>query len=236
MVNADVLKEAGLTDNEAKVYKTLLSAGPSLAGQISRKSGLHRRTVYDTMEMLIKKGLVGYIVKNNRRTFEAASPKVFLDILKEKENNIQNMLPQMMLAYEKTKEKQETNFFKGRAGLKTVFEDQIETGEEILILGASGLAYDVLEYYFKWFDKARVKHRVKTKVIFNKRENFNIPLSEIRYLPEKYSSPLAINIYGDKVAIILWSKEDPLAIVIKNEEISKGYRKQFDLMWKLAKS
>jgi len=217
------------------VYKTLLNLGPSLAGQISRKSGLHRRTVYDTTEMLIKKGLIGYIVKNNKRFFEAASPTLFLDMLKEKETNIRSILPEMLLAYEQTKEKQETNFYTGKAGLKTVFEDQIETKKEILVLGASPLAYDILKYYFKWFDKSRVKHKIKTKIIFNKRQDFKIPLSEIRYLPEKYSSPLAINIYGDKVAIILWSKENPLAIVIKNKEISQGYKKYFELMWKTAK-
>ena len=52
------IREAGLTENESKVYLALLDLGPSLAGQISRKTGMHRRTVYDTTEMLIKKGLI----------------------------------------------------------------------------------------------------------------------------------------------------------------------------------
>lgn len=234
-MDLEILKQAGLTRNEAKIYKTLLESGPSLAGQISRKSGIHRRTVYDATEMLIKKGLVGYILKNNKKTFEAASPKVFLDILKEKENNITTLLPDLLLEYERTKEKQETNFYKGKEGLKTVFEDQIETKKEIFVLGASPLAYDILKYYFNWFDKERKEKNIKTKIIFNKRQNLKLPLAEIRYLPEKYSSPLAINIYGDKVAIILWSKENPFAIVIKNKEISEGYKKYFDLMWKIAK-
>jgi HTH-type transcriptional regulator, sugar sensing transcriptional regulator len=63
------LSQAGLTENESKVYLALIDLGPSLAGSISRKTGIHRRTVYDTTEMLIKKGLVGYILKNNRRLF-----------------------------------------------------------------------------------------------------------------------------------------------------------------------
>ena len=238
MANLEILKQAGLTNNEAKVYQTLLKEGPSLAGQISRRSGLHRRTVYDVTEMLIKKGLIGYILKNRRRLFEAASPNVFLDIIKEKENNINTILPNLLLQYEKTKEKQETNFYKGKTGLKTVFEDQIETKKEILVIGASPLAYDILKFYFKWFDKQRIKHKIKTKIIFSKEPNIEkikIPLSDIKYLPHKYSSPLALNIYGDKVAIILWSKEDPIAIVIKNKEISQGYKKYFELMWKIAK-
>ena len=222
-----VLQEAGLTKNEALVYRALLELGSSLAGQISRKTGLHRRTVYDITEMLIKKGLIGYILKNNRRLFEASSPERFLEILKEKETTINEFLPEMMNLYTKTQEKQETNFYKGRQGLKTVMEDQLKDGtDEILILGASQLAYDILQFYFKWFDIKRKKKKIKTKIIFNKMKiKPKIPLSEIKYLPQKYSSPLAVNIYRDKVAIILWSKENPIAIVIKNPEISQGYKK-----------
>ena len=236
-MNLEILKDAGLTNNEALVYKALLELGPSLAGQISRKTGLHRRTVYDITEMLIKKGLIGYILKNNRRLFEASSPEKFLDILKEKENSINDILPEMMNLFQQTKEKQETNFYKGIQGLKTVLEDQLQKNtEEILILGASPLAYEILEFYFKWFDIKRKKRKIKTKIIFNQaNKKIKIPYSKIKFLPQKYSSPLAVNIYRDKVAIILWSKENPISIVIKNKEISEGYKKYFELMWKVAK-
>lgn len=236
-MNVEVLKQSGLTHNEALVYQALLELGPSLAGQISRKTGLHRRTVYDTTEMLIQKGLIGYILKNNRRFFEAASPKKFLDIIKEKENLINNSLSEMMLLYTKTQEKQETNFYKGKQGLKTVMEDQLKQGtKEILILGASPLAYEILEFYFKWFDVKRRKQKIKARIIFNKSyKKSRIPLAEIKYLPKKYTSPLAVNIYRDKVAIILWSKNNPIAIVIKNKDVSEGYKKYFELMWKIAK-
>ena len=238
-MRAEILRQFGLTTNEALVYNALLELGPSLAGQISRKTGLHRRTVYDTTDMLIKKGLIGYMLKNNRRLFQASNPQRFLEILKEKEEIINNELPGMLSYYNRTLEKEETNFYKGKEGLKSVFESQIEAGGEILVLGASPLAYEILQFYFKWFDKRRKEKKIKTRIIFNKAENkpkaLRIPLADIRYLPQKYSSPLALNIYGDKVAIILWSKENPLAIVIRNKEISEGYRKYFELMWKVAK-
>jgi sugar-specific transcriptional regulator TrmB len=233
----EYIRKAGLTENESIIYTTLLEQGPSQAGNISRKSGLHRRVIYDTIEMLIKKGLVGYILKNNKKLFQASSPKRLLEIIKEKEESIENIMPQMLSLYTKTKEKEETNFYKGKNGLKTVFEEQLEE-KEILIIGASNLAYDMLEFYFHWFDKRRVEKKVKTKIIFNQKQGKSlprIPLSEIKYLPQKYSSPLAVNIYGDKVAIIFWSKENPFAIVIKNKEISIGYRKYFELIWKIAK-
>jgi len=234
----EYIRKAGLTENEAKVFSTLLEQGPSPAGLISRKSGLHRRVIYDTVEMLIKKGLVGYILKNNKKLFQASNPNRLLEIIKEKQESIEDILPQMLAMYTKTKEKEETNFYKGKNGLKTVFEDQLNEKKEILIIGASTLAYEMMEFYFHWFDKRRIKEKIKTKIIFTSEKRVNIPkipLSEIKFLPEKYSSPLAINIYGEKIAIILWSKENPFAVVIKNKEISEGYRKHFNLMWNIAR-
>lgn len=236
------LKLAGLTENEAIVYTSLLETGSRGAGTISRKTGLHRRVIYDVTERLIKKGLIGYIIENNKKIFQASNPNRFLEILDEEKNQINDIIPDMNLLFNQTKEKQkeDTLFYKGKNGLKTVFEDQLAEKKEILILGASPVAYETLEFYFHWFDKTRVKEKIKTRIIFNKSEDKSfkiprIPLSEIRYLPQKYSSPLAINIYGNKVAIILWSKDNPFAIVIKQEEIAIGYRNYFELMWKIAK-
>ena len=234
------LKEIGLTENESKIYISLLELGPTNAGLISRKSGLHRRVVYDTIEMLIQKGLVGYIIKNNVKLFQASNPKRILEIIEERKNSIEEIMPNMAEMYLMTHEKEETNFYKGKNGLKTVMEDQLDNSKkskEILIIGGSPIAYEILQFYFKWFDKRRVENKIKVKVIFNKTDKkLNIPYSEIKFLPDKYSSPLAVNVYGDKAALILWSKENPLAIVIKNKEISNGYRKYFELMWRVAKS
>lgn len=232
------LKSAGLTENEAIVYEKLLELGSKPIGVISKKTGLHRRVVYDVTDRLIQKGLIGYIVENGRKIFSASNPERFKEMIREKENEISQALPFMMELFNSAKEKQkeDTLFFKGKEGLKSIFEDQLSEGKELFIMGASPEAYEIFPFYFGWFDKARVKKKMKAKIIFDKLDKpIKISLAEIRYLPEKYSSNLAINIYGDKVAIILWSKENPFGILIKNKEISEGYRKQFEMMWKMAR-
>ena len=227
------LKQAGLTENETKVYLALIESGPNLAGQISRKTGLHRRSVYDVTEMLIKKGLIGYILKNNRRYFEASNPNRILEILQEKQNLLEPIVSDLLKTYSSEKEKQETNFYKGKEGLKAIFEDQLNY-KEILILGASPKAYEVLQFYFKWYDKKRKKRKIKARIIAYDKKISKIPLAEIRYLPQKYESPVAVNIYGNKTAIILWAKQ-PIVIAIREKEIAEAYKKYFELMWKIAK-
>jgi len=228
------LKQAGLTENESKVYLSLIETGPNLAGQISRKTGLHRRSVYDITEMLIKKGLIGYILKNNRRYFEASNPNRIIEILQEKQDLLTPIVSELLVKYKSKKEKQETNFYKGKEGLKTIFEDQLNY-KEILILGASPEAYNILKFYFKWYDKKRKKKKIKVRIIAFDKKITDIPLAEIRYLPQKYQSPVAVNIYGHKTAIILWAKQ-PIVIAIREKEIADAYKNYFELMWKIAKA
>ncbi|MDD5193811.1 MAG: hypothetical protein PHF67_04480, partial [Candidatus Nanoarchaeia archaeon] len=154
-------------------------------------------------------------------------------IIKEKQDILNPLVSDLLEKYAKTKEKEETNFYKGKEGLKTIFEDQLDS-KEIMILGASPKAYEILQFYFKWYDKSRKEKKIKTRIIATDKIIKKIPLSEIKYLPNKYENPVAINIYGDKTAIILWAKE-PIAIVIKNKEISNGYKNYFEIMWRIAK-
>lgn len=234
----EALKKLGLTEIEAKVYLTLLEEGPSLAGHISRKSGIHRRMVYDATERLIKKGLIGYIIQNNRRLFEAVNPERLLALVKEEEKAVNDILPQLKLKYDFAKEKQETNFYKGKAGLKSVFEDQIRDGKEILVLNASALAYELFIGYFTWRDERRKKKKIKSKLLFDegsRKKLPKIPFAEIKFLPLAFESPVATNIYGNKVAIIFWSKENPFAIVIKQKEVADAYRNYFNVLWKTGR-
>lgn len=226
------LKESGLTDNEVKVYLALINNGPNLAGRISRITGLHRRTVYDITEMLIQKGLIGYILKNNRRTFSATNPNKLLENLQEKEALLLPIVHELKQKLDEKKEKEETLFYKGKQALKNIFEDQLNA-KEILILGANSQAYNTLQFYFKWYDQKRKARKIKTRIITHDRKIKRLPLAEIRYIDEKYSNPLAINIYKDKTAIILWAKE-PIAILIKNKDIADSYKLYFELMWKTA--
>ena len=61
----ELLAEFGLTRNEIRVYLTLLKMGSALAGEITEKTGIHRRNIYDSLERLQEKGLVSFVIINN---------------------------------------------------------------------------------------------------------------------------------------------------------------------------
>jgi len=231
------LQDAGLTTIEAKVYLTILELGAALAGVIARKSGIHRRSVYDAIDRLIEKGLVSYIVKNNRRHYEATNPKRLLEIVKEKQEKIESLLPKLQEKFEASKEKQETLFFRSRDGLKAVFQDHLESGaKEILVIAASDFRDVVSEFFFKKYDAERKKKKIKQKIIYNikkRKEKPKIPLCEVRYLRQDYDSPLSMAVYADRVAMVLWART-PYAILIRDKEIADSYKGYFSVLWKAA--
>jgi len=232
-----LLQEIGFTETEAEVYLTLLRIGSSTAGIIARKAGIHRRSVYDATARLSEKGLVGYIVENNRKYFEAVDPENIKKLLEEKQRAFDDILPQLKTKYHGVVEKQETLFFKGKNGLKIIFEDQLKTNKEILIIGASTTAHEIMKYYIYNFNKRRERQNISMRLLYNEidRKKRSLNNVKIKYLPAEFQNPAAMNIYGDKVAIIHWSQERPFAIVINEKDIAQGYRNYFEMLWRNAK-
>jgi len=226
----------GLTLTEAKIYVTLVDLGRAQAGVISRKTGIHRRSVYDALERLIEKGLVSYIKENDQRHYSPTDPERINELLKQTENDIGTILPTLKAKYEEVKQKQETLFYRGVEGIKTIFEDQITTGKDVFILGAAANADEILRFYLPHYTSKRVTRKIKLHLVYAGRKHpKHVPLGNIRYLPEEFASPVSTNIYGDKVAIILWGYE-PVAILIKDKRVAETYRNYFDALWKTAKA
>ncbi len=235
----NLLGQLGLTLTESKIYLALLRRGTSQAGRLSKETGIHRRTVYDTIERLIEKGLVTYITTDNVRYFEAIDPERLISLIKEREENIKKLIPELKGLYNSHKERKETLFFKGKESLKAVFDDQIKVGKEILFIGKGVEVNEILKFYFHRFDKKRVEKNIPIKMIFDSeakgiKDIHNIPLAELRYLSGWNSSPLSAYIYGSNVSLVLWS-DSPIAILIRQPEFADGFKNYFNVMWHVAK-
>ena len=125
----------------------------------------------------------------------------------------------------------------GFTGLKSVYDDILRTGKDYVGFGPGHELEKILKHYFVHFIKIRHRKKMSAKIIYSEDARGMIrkgSFSQLRFIPKEYSSHAALRIYGDKVAILLLSQEEPTAIVIKNNEISDGYSKYFEIMWKTA--
>ncbi|MFH0869247.1 MAG: helix-turn-helix domain-containing protein [archaeon] len=235
----ELFEELGMTRNEAKVYMALLKSKSAQAGRITKISGVHRRNVYDALERLIQKGLVSTINKGKQKVFVAEPPERILRIIDDKKALAEEQIPKLRALQQSEEYKQSARVYYGKSGLQTVFDDQVQSGSEVLVYGASLKYFDLLKWYSFQHEKKRIKYGIKSKLIFNETEKpevrkKSLARSQVKYISKDYSGPAATNIYGNKVAIILWI-EPPVAIIIENRELAETYRRYFNLLWKLSK-
>ena len=237
------LKEIGLTDNEITIYLELLKLGEALASDLADRTGVNRTLTYQILNNLLKRGLISYVIKNNTKYFKAGTPSKLLDFLKEKELNIQKLIPELLKLKKPGEKKHSVELYEGKEGLKTILNDVIRTKPKDFVDMTSGMTVIVLPRY--WMDQwhnERVKIIPKSRFLYNhteigikrSKELSKYLKTEVRLLPKGFESPSHIFTYADKVAIALWEKEFPFAILIKSKEIAKRFKEFFEWFWKLA--
>ena len=61
--------ELGLTNNEGKVYESLVKFGKLSAGEVTKHSGTSYSKIYNILDSLINKGLVTVIPEKTKKFF-----------------------------------------------------------------------------------------------------------------------------------------------------------------------
>lgn len=236
-MESEKLQKIGLNPNETKIYLALLRLGEAQAGKISKESQINRTTVYDSVERLIEKGLTTYTIEANKKVFKPVAPKRLLDDLKEKQKIVEETLPELNKLFHKSKEKEESDIYKGRKGIRSILND-ILNYKEYVAFGSSGGFLDIMKHDFNIFQKRKKELKINSRVILSesskKKQDVKEAFSKFKFISDEYSSPTTTFIYNDKTAIIVWT-ENPIATLITSKEVAESYKKHFELMWKIAR-
>jgi len=241
------LRELGLKENEIKIYLESLKIGPVTVGNLAKKTGLYRTYVYDILEKLIDLGLVKYVITSNKKHYQAEEPKKLFEWITEKEEKLKkekeiitNIIP-LLEKLKKQEEEHKAFIYRSKKGIKTIFEDQLEEKNKILVLGAQGKFRKAFPIYWEQWVRRLNKLKIPIKVIYNaslrKRKEevkkLNLRTAELKFLPRDFDFPSTVNIWHNKVATILWT-EQPFAFVIESKEVVKSYKNFFRILWKIA--
>jgi len=239
----EILLKTGLSLNESRVYEALLYLGESNTNKISVKSKVHRRNVYDSLNKLIEKGLASETFIKGERFFKAINPERLKEMLKEKEEALDNFLPEMKNLYKSVEPEAEAYFFRGVEGFKNYLQLIMEQKQTVHFIGAKAFWLDPrLQHYLRHFDKQRKASGIKFKHLFDhevkeqKPEILKLVGKPYKFLPKKYSSATAVDIFGDYVVTFVGASpgklhEEPLMFILKSKMLADGYRRFFQFMW-----
>lgn len=242
-----ILKKIGLTDNEIKIYVTLLKIGLSTAYELSKKTGIYRVHVYDKLEQLMDKGLATHVYKGAKKHFQATPPekiKQYLEdkkrILEQQEKEVDAILPELQAMTKLPREDTKVEVFQGKEGLKYFLKDIIKIKREVLITGIDDAKYqEALPVFMKQYFRDMRKNKIKERVITLKKKGVYLfdknisPTTDYRFLKAEQFNPTNTFVYGGKVVIVSWGTP-VTAIMIQNKEIAETYRGHFEHLWNIA--
>ncbi len=238
MRNKQIIKESGLTENESEIYLILINKGESTIYQISDHTKISRPNIYDVIKTLKEKGLVSEIIKENKKHFQAISPEKLLDLLKIKQENLLEIIPELMNKYEGKIRKPTIEVFQGIEGLKSIMNDLLKTKKDILIFNQieeEKILDYIPDFYLERYFNQTTKNKIKIKVLYSyekcpkKRKNY-----QFKKLSDEHLGNVGYWVYGNKVAIGIWTQQ-PIFIRITDEEVAKTYKKSIELTWKSTK-
>lgn len=229
-----IFKEIGLQEGETTLYISLLKLKEATATQIAQHTGVHRSYIYDLIEKLKEKGLVSFVIKNNTKYFIPANPKRLLDYIKEKEEKINQIIPDLLNLTKTKKEGIKVEIYKGKEGIKTILNDLLKEGENYLLFGHLKFE-ELMPIYIDQFVRIANEKKIKEQAILEKGTKIiQTKRHEYKYISKEYLFPNATVVYGNKIAIFLW-QEPYYAILTESKDLAQSYKTHFNLLWKIAK-
>lgn len=241
----EILEEIGLSKNEAKVYLGLIKLNRASAGDIYKATGIHRRNIYDTLERLMEKGLVFQISEKKTNFFQAVNPEKLNQLLEERSNKLQKIIPLLTKDFEEQNRKEEVYIYQGAEGFKNYLRDILEVRQEMYAMGAKGALFDKrIEPYAQAFLDETVKRKIKLFHIFDhevsqsKSKFLEFLPGEYKFLPPEYSSEITLCTYGDRVVSFTGRGVSNIGDTIKlfvtvSPQVAEAQRKWFKCLWEM---
>ena len=248
----NTLESIGLSKGETVVYLILLKMGLISVGPLVRESKVTKSKVYDILDKLIDKGIVGFVIKDGVKRFSANDPSMLLELVENQKENltakqteIEKLLPQFKEIVKESQEKATVEVYAGFKGLKAIRQflwGEMQKGDELLVLGAPVIANEKWEIWFLTQHHKRERKSVSLRILYNsnarsygeKRKKFKLTI--VKYMPSGLVTPTWIDVYKDKVLEVTVLEDKPIAVLTRSKTVADSFRAYFETMWKIAES
>ncbi len=250
-----LLKKIGLDENEAKIYLALLALGPATVSDITKKARLTRTFGYKILEKLGWLGLVSHASGEGKVIkYVAEHPRSLWQHLKNQSNSSERRLAEMtdalpdLVALYKNADKPIIRFQEGIAGIKSIFEESLETTSDIIsILDVESWNVSELWTWAKWYNRERNKQKIKERILILDTphgrawlKNYrSTPYTIYRWIkPEDVPKLLnfggELNVYDAKVIMALLRPPHRLGVAVESPTLATIITALFELVWKQA--
>ena len=241
-----LLESIGLTKNESLTYLALLKLGKAKSGKIVEEAKISGGKVYETLNKLINKGLIKIAIENGVKHFIVNSPQTLINyikekekILKQKESELEKLIPSFEILREIDNSKEIVSLIKGLRGISVIVYECLEKSKTpISIMGIRSSKNEKFNRFWMNWHRKRVELKKEARIIFSdKNTDYWKFFKKLKFTKVKELlrlSPSAIMIIGDNTFIFSYEKE-LICIHITSKSITNSISNFFEDLWKISK-
>jgi len=156
--------------------------------------------------------------------------------LKDKENEIKQLVPELKKIQSGINEKVTVEIFKGKEGIKSALKDILVKKQSVFGYSISGQLRKFLPKFSEYYFIEQEKHKIVHKFIYTK-GTITPPSKyyQVKYLPKEFSETTVSLCYGNTILNLIWEPE-LVVIKTKSKQLADDFKKHFELLWKIAKN
>lgn len=122
--------------------------------------------------------------------------------------------------------------------------EELEKGEEYYVLGSPWFGQrQKIPEWFPEFHTRRQAKGVKARFLFvsgtekltEKNKKYYYNLGQVRFLAQNIYAGMQINIYHDKILMLVWKEKDPIVFKIEDKIVHDTFKSYYDTLWKQAR-
>jgi sugar-specific transcriptional regulator TrmB len=239
---SEVLHDLGLSENEAQVYVTSLSLGPTTILKIAKSSQIRRTTVYSVIETLKNKGLMHIKPAGLKQLYVAEHPDRLENIIESKKRALQKLLPEFQALYNLKGGESTVKYYEGLSAVKNIYEtilDPLKPGDDYLVIGDIEKFFSNADKkFFEDFLEKRIKSRVKARLLViesdrahNMKQFARNMNHEVKILP--LGSKLSVDTMIVPGKVTIFNMEEPIsAISLENNAMVEMHKELFEIIWR----
>ena len=247
---SSILKDLGLSNEEAKVYEAILELGQSVVTPIASLAKVNRTTCYNILETLVQKKMVSKSRYHGKLSYNVDDPMRLISNLEEQKKSLELTLqkarllePELARRYSQKYTKPIIRYVEGFEGIIELYEDSLRcvNKEEGLRAYTSlrDLRQELGDYPDKYFAE-RTKRGIPIrsmvpdteygKEVKRLEKEF---IRQVRLLPkEKFDFSPEIYLYDNKLSVM--SFKEKFGFLLESKEIVDALKIAWELAWEKA--
>jgi len=246
----EILAKIGLTAQESRVYLALLTLQEAKTGILCKETKIASSNIYNILDALIKKGLVNYKVQNNIKIFMPSDPEALNELFKEKQLRLEEERKQIQelvnkLKIKKIEEEPQSNYkyYESISGIKSMWHEiisflpNLDKSKIIKVYAGEKEAYEKLLGFYKEYQKARKKLKIRQKLILPHGETKIRKFREFSDVEIRYGNlknKAEWGVIGDVFFIQYITTKIPRGFLIKDPIFAETMEQVFNQVWEKA--